>query len=216
MAVIAGGGADELDSSLSDPGLAVAVAVEHTAGHRIVHELEGGVSADEEVLLGDTQQVGEKLLSLGGAVQQTVVTAVEAAARLAILGAQAVQHFGGDIQLLGTGLAAGQIQLQPLGGKGLVGGLHGGIFSRESFAAHLIVSHEKFSKSKIIIGKTDAEDVGFLTGYIIAHFDEKSKRFLQILQNFFHFFVIIGFCRSSLQVLRANHAIYRDTEERNE
>ena len=88
MAVIAGSGANEFDLFLTAPGtLAAHNAVKHGARHGIIHQIERGIAANDDIFGRDPEQVGKELLRFGNAIKNTVVAVIDAVCRTAILGA---------------------------------------------------------------------------------------------------------------------------------
>ena len=121
MTVVSGRGAEELDASLTAPGLvASAYAEEHAADDGVEHQIQRGVARYDDALGLDAQQIGEELFGLRKSVQDAVVAAVQTALGEAVVGVgDNAQHAGGKIQLIGTGLSAGEIQLEGTGAVGV-------------------------------------------------------------------------------------------------
>ena len=85
--------------------------------HDVVHHLEAGVVAGDQVRHRDAQQFAEDLPQFGQPVQTAVVAGVGAlavAVRAFAAPGQLEQRIG-QVQLLGRRLAAGQVELEPPG-----------------------------------------------------------------------------------------------------
>ena len=112
--VVAGHRADEPDLLLLSPGpLAVHGALEPQVGEDLAHHHQAGAAAGDDLLGLDPQQVGEHGAQLGDALQAAVVAGVDAG--LVDHAAGQVQQLVGEVQLGGRGLAAREVELEPLG-----------------------------------------------------------------------------------------------------
>ncbi len=122
--VIAGRRAQELHSGLVPPRpRRVHAAVQQREHHDVVHELEAGVVARDQVGHRDAEQVAEDGPQLGQAMQSAVVAGVGSVA-VAEVRPRQTQQVVGQVELLSGRLAAGQVQAQLLGLQvGVVAGL---------------------------------------------------------------------------------------------
>ena len=115
VAVIAGGRADEPDFIQSAPRLVHAGgAVQHQPRERVVNHVEARIAADEDLLRRDLKQLGKQRLCLGNAVEQAVVSVVEAplADVVAVLARKRGEQLVRQIELLADRLAARQVERQ--------------------------------------------------------------------------------------------------------
>ena len=113
MSVVAGHRAQEFQLLFHSPGM-LAVRKAYTPAHidHVVHQCERGVSAHDDLVLLHAHQLGKEAAGLGHAGQQAVVAGILTVfSDVFVLAEQPV----GQLQLFGAGLAAGHIQLQPLG-----------------------------------------------------------------------------------------------------
>ena len=111
MPVVARAGAQELHVALAAPGRrSRGHSKENRPGHRVVHQGEAGVAADDQLLGRHLHVVGEKRLGLGDPVEPAVVAAVRAVLRPVEPAAGAVQHAQGQVELCRAGFAAGHVQ----------------------------------------------------------------------------------------------------------
>ena len=113
MPVITGNRAEEFHNRELAPGGASAHAVGHGTGYRIVHHIQAGIAVNDDLVGGNLDQVGQKLLRLLDAVDHAVVSAVDPLSALQIGGAvQHIHHSHGNVKLLRGRLSSGHIQLQ--------------------------------------------------------------------------------------------------------
>ena len=112
MAVVAGNGAKEFDLALILPGQAVTVGAEQDrAAHGIVHHIQAGVTAENDIFGRDTKKLGKQCGKLGNTVRQTVVTNIKAGSRQTVfLAFQRKEQLVGQTKLFRAGLAARHIQ----------------------------------------------------------------------------------------------------------
>ena len=97
--------------------------MQHRERHDVVHELQTGVVARDQVGHADAEQLAEDRAQLGQAVQAAVVAGVGALAVLEVLAGEGQQRIG-QVQLRRRRLAAGEVQAQLLGLQiGVVAGL---------------------------------------------------------------------------------------------
>jgi hypothetical protein len=108
-------GAQELDHRLGDPRpWRVDAAVQQREHHRVVHQLQAGVVAGDQVLHRDTEQFAEDRAQLRQPVQPAVVAGVGAVPVAVVVAGQGQQPVG-QVELFGRRLAARQVQLELLG-----------------------------------------------------------------------------------------------------
>ena len=110
--VVAGRRAEELDARLVIPGPSrIHAAVQHREDDEIVHQLEAGVVAGDQVRHRDAEQLAEYGPQFGQAVQPAVVAGVGALLVAVVVAGQA-QQLVGQVELLGARFAAGEVQGQ--------------------------------------------------------------------------------------------------------
>ncbi len=90
--------------------------MQQTEDGEVVHELEARVAERDQVLRIDGEQLTEDLTQLGQAVEAAVVTGVGALAVAVLVAGQGQQRIG-EIELFGSGLAAGEIELEAQSGQ---------------------------------------------------------------------------------------------------
>ena len=111
--VVAGDGADELDRLLLRPRpRGVGAAVREQPADDLVHHRQARVAARDDLRGVDAEQVGEDLTELGETLEAAVVADVGAGAVL-VTGRQVQQPLG-QVELVGAGLAAGEVELEAL------------------------------------------------------------------------------------------------------
>ena len=154
---------------LSGPGLgAVAQAVGVGLGNHVVHELEAGAAADEALLRGDAQDLGKELLCRRKAGQLAVVAGVDAV-DLALGGVvDDGQHVGGQVKLVGAGLAAGHIQGELFGAE------------RVKLGTDLLQLRFALGLGHLFVGVHEKSSFpGFFRAFIVLHPIQKCKDFFQ-------------------------------------
>ena len=116
MPVVAGNWAKKFYFFQAAPWFGRSVhAVEHSAGYRIVHHIQAGISADNHIFRRDSQQVSHEFFGFRDAVQTPVIAAVgPVGCRQIAMAAQNIQHRRGQNQLIWAWLAPGHIQMQAL------------------------------------------------------------------------------------------------------
>ncbi len=82
---------------------------------RVMHQIEAGVPADNELLRLHLQVFGKQRFGLGDAVQSPVIAAVGTGGGQIIAAVNAIQHIQGQVQLVGTRLAAGNVEIETAG-----------------------------------------------------------------------------------------------------
>ena len=121
VAVIAGGGAEPLEALLFAPGLfRMEQAVGHGLADGVVHQLEAGVAAGEDLALPTSQDLREEPPGGGEAGQLAVVAAVHAVGEKVLRRMEDIEKAADHVQLLLAGLAPGHVQLQALGLQGVI------------------------------------------------------------------------------------------------
>ena len=207
MPVIARHRAEEFNSAgVAHPRFAVAGAVQQGARDRVVHQVQRGVSADEQVLLRNAQKVREQLLCLRRSVQHAVIAAVKPADALAVRSRmQAVQHTRHHVQLPVARLSAGQIQFQPPCAERLILRLQAFPLCLQLLPTHpLIVFFRHGRTSPHKFGARRARQT--LSFTIIPYLSGKSKRIFQYLQIFSQFACFRRLCGCILQDSRGSYA----------
>ena len=129
MAVIARCGAQKADDGLLRPrARRVLQAVRPGLGDEVIHEVQAGAAADEDLRGRHAQQLGKQALGRGNAGQLAVVAHVERAVEAVLRRLQHGQNAADHIELRTARLAAGHVQGELLGLPGLVLLLQRGIF----------------------------------------------------------------------------------------
>ena len=141
VAVIAGHGAEELAVLDLAPGLRGILEAEHHAdGDQVIHQLQAGVAAHENLAGLHAEHIGKQRAGLGQTLQLTIVAGVKAVVSDVVVHLEQVH---GQIHLVRAGLAAGHIQFQVHPLKLLVLGLQCGLFGGEFVVIHCkIISHK--------------------------------------------------------------------------
>ena len=146
VAVIAGHGAEELAVLDLAPGLRGILETEHHAdGDQVIHQLQAGVAAHENLAGLHAEHIGKQCAGLGQTLQFTVVAGVKAVVGDVVVHLEQVH---GQIHLVRAGLAAGHVQLQVHALKLLVLGLQRGLFSGEFVVIHCKVISHKYDPPK--------------------------------------------------------------------
>ena len=113
MPVVTGHRAEELHDRKLAPGRTAADAMRHGTRHRIIHDIQAGIAIDDDLVGGNLDQIGKKLLGFLNTVDHTIVSAVNSFPALQIGGAvQHIHHSHGNVKLLRRRLSSGHIQLQ--------------------------------------------------------------------------------------------------------
>ena len=111
--VIARRRAEELHLIQLRPGRAAHDAVRHRAGHGVVHDVQGRVAVDDDVVGVVLHHVAEQDLRRMDAVEDAVVAAVRSVlAGQVRLGIEGVHQSHGQVQLFAARLAAGHVEIQ--------------------------------------------------------------------------------------------------------
>ena len=76
MSVIAWHRAEELHNGKLAPGRTATDAVRHRTRHRIIHDVQAGIAIDADLVSGNFDQIGQKLLGFLNTVDHTIVSAV--------------------------------------------------------------------------------------------------------------------------------------------
>ena len=83
----------------------------HTLGYRIKHHIQRGISADNYLIGGKSENIPEKLLELKQAVKSAVISAVDTAYIFkACVIPDKVKHFFAQIHIIKARFSAGHIQ----------------------------------------------------------------------------------------------------------
>ena len=96
-------------------------AVEEGEGERLAHEGERGVAAGEQLLGGDLEQRREELPEFDDALDPPVVARIDPARCAHVVAADRGEEAVCEVELLASGLAAGDVEAEPAGGELLVG-----------------------------------------------------------------------------------------------
>ena len=129
MAVIARCGAQEADDGLLRPrARRVQQAMRPGLGDEVIHEVQAGTAADEDLRGRHAQQLGKQALGRGNAGQLAIVAHVERAVEAVLRRLQHGQNAADHVKLRAARLAAGHVQGELLGLPGLVLLLQRGIF----------------------------------------------------------------------------------------
>ena len=116
-------------------------AVGEGLGHGVVHELEAGVAAHENLGSLAAQQLREQSAGGGDAGHLAVVAGLHAVDDIILRGFEHVKNVHDHVQLVAARLATGHIQVQTQGLLLLIGGPDGGIFRLTLGQAHFGVFH---------------------------------------------------------------------------
>ena len=128
------------------PGLRGILETEHHAdGDQVVHQLQAGVAAHENLAGLHAEHIGKQCAGFGQTLQLTVVAGVKAVVGDVVVHLEQVH---GQIHLVRAGLAAGHVQLQIHTLKLLVLGLQRGLFSGEFVVIHCKVISHKYDPPK--------------------------------------------------------------------
>ena len=85
----------------------------HCAGDRIIHDIEGGVAIDNDIIRAVLHHIADQVLALFNSVQYTVVAAVCSVFTEHIrVRIEDVHDSHGQIELLQAGFSPGHIQVQ--------------------------------------------------------------------------------------------------------
>ena len=143
MPVVARNGAQKPHPLFPAPRPRGAVhAVEHGARDGIVHHIQTGIAARENVVVGDAGQIGKQAAHFGQAFQAAVIAAVGAILTVQhAAGVQFTQHALRKCQLLRRRLSAGKIQLQALLFVLLVALAQTVVFPLHFFFCHILILH---------------------------------------------------------------------------
>ena len=113
MTIVAGDRGDELDLLIGPTALRPWQLVQHGEGEEVVHEGQAGVVTSDDVLEIDVEQLGEDLPD----VDQTAVAAV--VSHIGAIGGSGghvhVEHVPVEVELLGSWLAPGDVEVELLG-----------------------------------------------------------------------------------------------------
>ena len=112
VAVVTGAGTEEFDFIQLGPGGVPAGAEEHETDHGIIHQIEAGVAADNDLFRGDVQQTGEQFFCFRDAIEPAVVPCVHAI--FCDIFCQGEEDPVGQVKLRARGFATGHIQFQVL------------------------------------------------------------------------------------------------------
>ena len=138
VSVIAGSRAEELHMLVFAPGLLAAeYAKLHCTDNCVVHHLEAGVAAYDDLVSGNAEHFLEQSLSLGDTVEYAVVAAVDAVAGLVVAVKAVKEHVKRKVELLGGRLTSRHIELQTLCLVVCILLLKRCLFSLKLFFAHL-------------------------------------------------------------------------------
>ena len=138
VSVIAGSRAEELHMLVFAPGLLAAeYAKLHCTDNDVVHHLEAGVAAYDDLVSGNAEHFLEQSLSLGDTVEYAVVAAVDAVAGLVVAVKAVKEHVKRKVELLGGRLTSRHIELQTLCLVVCILLLKRCLFSLKLFFAHL-------------------------------------------------------------------------------
>ena len=142
MAVIAGDGAQPLDSLLLAPGAGAAqqaVGIGLTNG--VVHQLQAGISAHKHLLRTAAQDLRKKTAGSGDTGQFAIGPHIDAVSDVIGRVPHQVEEAVCLVDLLLAGLAAGHVQIQALRLQVVEFLLQAGVFRLALFRAHLGVCH---------------------------------------------------------------------------
>ena len=129
MAVIARCGAQEADDGLLRPrARRVQQAMRPGLGDEVIHEVQAGTAADEDLRGRHAQQLGKQALGRGNAGQLAIVAHVERAVEAVLRRLQHGQNAADHVELRTARLAAGHVQGELLRLPGIVLLLQRGIF----------------------------------------------------------------------------------------
>ena len=151
MAVIAGHWAEEFHLGLFAPGSVAHDAMGPDAGNGIEHDVQGGVSVDDDILGIILHHVAQQFARFLDAGQLAVVPAVSAVFAGQIGGRiQNVHHVHGKIQLIDAGDSPAHVQLHVHGLNLFVFLFQGFQFQAQFFGGHLKIrlheEHPSFGK----------------------------------------------------------------------
>ena len=112
VTVVAGRGAKEGDLFLAAPrARAIAHAVNHSAHDLVIHQIERGVSCNDEVFCRNIEQIRKESFCLGNAAEQAIIAAVDAILGVAIHARiHTVEQIVHQVKLVGAGLAAREVK----------------------------------------------------------------------------------------------------------
>ena len=100
--------------SRSPRAAATRYPVQQRADHRVVHHGQAGGAADDDLRGRRAQHFGEDGLHLRQPVEAAVVASITAVAALVVGLGQHHRQLGGEVELLGRGLASRHVQLEAL------------------------------------------------------------------------------------------------------
>ena len=156
MAVVAGCGAQELDTLFLAPGtLTVGQAVGVGLADQVVHQAQGSVAADKGLAGLAAQNIRPVLAGALQTGQIAVVTAVVSVDDTLSGVHQGGEHIADQVQLQLAGLAAGHIQLQILLLQLVITGQHLLVFHAKLFTASASISrhiHHPFESLALFSG----------------------------------------------------------------
>ena len=113
MSVVAGYRAKEIHLVQFSPGCVAHDTMCHCAGDRIIHDIEGGVAIDNDIIRAVLHHIADQVLALFNSVQYTVVAAVCSVFTEHIrVRIEDIHDPHGQIQLLQAGFSPGHIQVQ--------------------------------------------------------------------------------------------------------
>lgn len=110
MAVISRTRTEKLDLRQTAPRRIAPGAEEQQPDHRVVHQVQTGVSADHDVFNRNSQQTAKELASLGDPLQTAVITGVDAV--LGPIIRERIQDPVGQVQLAAGGFSADMSNLR--------------------------------------------------------------------------------------------------------
>ena len=141
MTVVAGDRTEKADRRLLRPGPG---AVQESVGIRlrdqVVHEVQAGIAANEDLLRLNVQQLCKQRFAGGQAVEATIVAHVHAIAdEVAVV--QRMQHGIAQIKLAGLGLASCKVQREAQRAERVIAGLFFPVFRFQFRFLHAKVFH---------------------------------------------------------------------------
>ena len=165
VAVVAGHGAEEFQLALLPPGLAAAIDAQQQRAHdRIIHQIQAGLPAHDDVIHLQSEQIGKELLALVHTGELAVVAHVGALSGDDQLGRFKPQHIHRQIELGRVRLAAGHVKL-------LILGLQGGIFRAGGLQ---LLAHCVLRQARILSHRTTSENQDTICS--IIGYSKKRKR----------------------------------------
>ena len=134
VAVIARDGAEDRDRLLLRPRpRAAGHALQQRVDEHVVHQREARIVGDHDLLRRRAEHRREQRAGLGQALEVAVIARVGAVLGGGVPVAGQRQHLGGEVELIGGGLAAGHVELEALRFQGFVLAAQAGAQLRQGF-----------------------------------------------------------------------------------